>query len=55
MLQEKLKEFSCSEEEQPTIKNIRYNNSENFKDENLTEYSFYYLKKHSYINESEVQ
>ena len=40
MLQEKLKEFSCSEEEQPTIKNIRYNNSENFKDENLTEYSF---------------
>ena len=53
MLQEKLKEISCSEEEQPAIKNIRYNNSENFKDENLTEYSFYYLKKHSYINESE--
>ena len=53
MLQEKLKENSCSEEEQPAIKNIRYNNSENFKDENLTEYSFYYLKKHSYINESE--
>ena len=53
MLQEKLKEIFCSEEEQPAIKNIRYNNSENFKDENLTEYSFYYLKKHSYINESE--
>lgn len=53
ILQEKLKENSCSEEEQPAIKNIRYNNSENFKDENLTEYSFYYLKKHSYINESE--
>lgn len=52
-IQEKLKEILNSEDEQPVIKNIIYNNSENFKEENLTEYSFYYLKKYSYINEKE--
>ena len=52
-IQEKLKNVSNNEDEQPTIKNIIYNNSENFKEENLTEYSFYYSKKYSYINEKE--
>ena len=52
-IQEKLKDISNNEEEQPAIKNIIYNNSENFKEEKITEYSFYYSKKYSYINENE--
>ena len=51
LLRELLKDDSYGEDEQPVIKNIRFNNIENFKKEKITEYSFYYLKKHSYINE----
>ena len=46
-IQEKLKDISNKEEKQPAIKNIIYNNSENFKEEKITEYSFYYSKKYS--------
>ena len=53
LLQQKLSEVFYSEEDQPAIKSIRFNNNENFKDESLTEYSFYYSKKYSYINENE--
>ena len=53
LLEELLINKTYSEDEQPVIKNIRFNNSENFKEEKITEYSFYYSKKHSYINESE--
>ncbi len=52
-IQEKLKEITNNEDDQPAIKDIIYNNSEYLKEENLTEYSFYYLKKYSYINEKE--
>lgn len=40
-------------DEQPSIKDIKYNTYEEFKTDGLVEYSFFYLKKYSYIDENE--
>lgn len=53
LIKEKSSELFNSIEEQPAIRDIKYNNFEHFKDEKLTEYSFYYSKKYSFINEEE--
>ena len=53
LIKEKIKELFNYIEEQPLIRDIKYNNFENFKEDKLTEYSFYYSKKYSFINEEE--
>lgn len=52
-LKEKLKINTSENEEQLAIKNIKYVTLENFSKQNLTEYTFSFLKKHSYIDENE--
>lgn len=51
-IKEELIKFSNIKEEQPPIKNIRYNNRDIFNKE-LCEYSFFYSKKYTYIDENE--
>lgn len=51
-MKEELLKFNNLKEEQPPIKNIRYNNRDIFNKE-LCEYSFFYSKKYTYIDENE--
>lgn len=50
---EELKKLENLQDEQPSVKSLKFNNMDIFENINLCEYSFYYSKKHSYIDENE--
>lgn len=52
-IKEELKKLNCGENEQPAVKNLKFNNMEVFEENKLCEYSFFYSKKYSYIDENE--
>lgn len=51
-IKSELEKLQNIEEEQPPIKNIRFNNIDQFS-EDMCEYSFYYSKKYTYIDDKE--
>ena len=52
-IKEELVKINNIEEEQPSVRNLRFNNMEIFNENNLCEYSFFYSKKYSFIDENE--
>lgn len=51
-IKEELAKIQCLEDDQPPVKDIKFNNKDDF-DTDLCEYSFYYSKKYTYIDEKD--